>query len=131
MSARARFAIAAAVVICSMAGLIGWALSASPVYYRTPTELAQTEPEPTERVRLFGKVLEGSVEKSGTSTTFGVTDGKRTVRVTTADLLPDTFGPGVEVVAEGSMIRPGDFSAATVLAKCPSKFKAKRTASKT
>lgn len=130
MSARARFAIAATVVVGSMAGLIGWALSASPVYYRTPSELTSDQPGANEKVRLFGKVLEGSVDKSGTTTTFGVTDGDQTVRVTTADLLPDTFGPGVEVVAEGSMTQPGNFSATTVLAKCPSKFKAKRTASK-
>lgn len=124
-SPRARFALAAAAVALSVIGLIAWALSGSTAYYRTPAELAAGPTKANERVRVAGKVVDGSVVREGTTTNFVVTDGKAQVAVTTEDLLPDTFGAGVEVVAEGGMTARGVFSATTVLAKCPSKFKAK------
>jgi cytochrome c-type biogenesis protein CcmE len=129
-SARARFAIAAGVIILSIGGLITWAVSAAPVYYRTPTELLSGQNDPNQRLRVAGKVVPGTIKKESGTTQFSVTDGKNHVDVRTADLLPDTFGPNVEVVAEGAMSKGGLFSASTVLAKCPSKFKAKQTASR-
>lgn len=129
-SSRARFGIAAGVVVIAVAGLIVWALSGVSVYYRTPTELAESAPAPAERVRVAGTVVDGSVRTEGPTTKFLVTDGKAEIEVTTEDVLPDAFAPGVEVVAEGALTQPGLFSASTVLAKCPSKFKAKSTASR-
>lgn len=126
---RARFGIAAGVVAVSILGLISWALSGSTAYYLTPAELAQGGTGSNERIRVAGKVVDGSVIQKGPTTSFVVTDGVAEVEVKTDDLLPDTFGAGVEVVAEGSMTDGGVFSASTVLAKCPSKFKGKsRTA---
>lgn len=126
-SGRARFAIAAGVVAVAVGGLIVFALAGTSVYYRTPTELAESAPKPTERVRVAGTVVDGSVATDGPTTRFLVTDGNAEVEVTTRAPLPDTFTPGIEVVAEGALTEPGLFSASTVLAKCPSKFKAKLT----
>ncbi|MCA1840733.1 MAG: cytochrome c maturation protein CcmE [Actinomycetota bacterium] len=123
-----RFIIAAAVVAAAIASLIWWGLSGSTAYYRTPAEL-NAGPTPTnERVRVAGKVVAGSVDTNGGTTDFRVTDGKAEVAVTTRDVLPDTFGAGVEVVAEGAMGPDRVFSASSVLAKCPSKFKARVSA---
>jgi cytochrome c-type biogenesis protein CcmE len=124
-AARIRFGIAAGVVVVSILGLIAWSLSDAIAYYRTPAELAAGGTQLNERVRVAGYVVEGSVVKAGPTTIFSVTDGKAELAVTTEDLLPDTFGAGVEVVAEGAMTSRGVFAASTVLAKCPSKFKAK------
>lgn len=121
-SPRARFGIAAGVVVIAIVGLIVWALAGVSVYYRTPAELAESAPAPTERVRVAGTVVDRSVRTDGPTTRFLVTDGKAEVEVTTEDVLPDTFAPGVEVIAEGALIGPGLFSATTVLAKCPSKL---------
>ena len=129
-SARTRFLIAAAVIVVSIGGLIVWAVSAAPVYYRTPSELLGGNVDTNQRLRVAGQVVPGSIETSKGATTFAVSDGKAQVNVKTLDLLPDTFGPRVEVVAEGAMTKSGTFSASTVLAKCPSKFKAKQTASR-
>lgn len=129
-SPRARFGIAAGVVAVSILGLIGWALSGSTAYYVTPSELAQGGIDKDDRIRVAGKVVDGSVIQEGTLTSFVVTDGVAEVEVKTEDLLPDTFGAGVEVVAEGSMTEGGVFSASTVLAKCPSKFKGTTAATK-
>lgn len=125
-SARARFGIAASLVVASIAGLIVWALSGASVYYRTPTELAESAPRPAERVRVAGTVVDGSIETHGDETRFLVADGNAELMVVTRDVLPDTFSPGIEVVAEGALTRPGTFTASTVLAKCPSKFKARK-----
>lgn len=120
-----RFGVAAAIVVASIAGLITWSLSASTAYYKTPAELTQGPIDPQERVRVAGKVLAGSIGRRGGLTTFAVSDGKADLKVATEDVLPDTFGTGIEVVAEGAMERTGVFSASSVLTKCPSKFKAK------
>lgn len=126
-SARVRFALAAAVVVASVGGLIAWAAATSPLYYKTPSELAVAAPDTVDRFRVAGRVVEGTVSKQGPTTRFSVTDGSAQVDVKTDDVLPDTFGPGVEVVAEGALTGRGVFTASTVLAKCPSKFKARTT----
>jgi cytochrome c-type biogenesis protein CcmE len=128
VSPRARFSIAAGVVVAAIVGLIVWSLSGSTTYYKTPEEIAAGPSQPNERIRVAGKVVPGSVRQTGRTTAFAVGDGKANVSVTTDDLLPDTFGPGVEVVAEGGLTRGGLFTASNVLVKCPSKFKAKLAA---
>lgn len=123
-SPRLRFAIAAAVVAAAIAGLIVSAIGSSKAYYLTPAELAAQPVSSNQRVRIAGNVVEASIVREGPTTHFTVTDGEADVRVTTEDVVPDTFGAGVEVVAEGAMTERGVFSASTVLTKCPSKFKA-------
>lgn len=125
MTPRKRFIVAAVVVVSAIGGLIAWALTGSTAYYLTPAELASGSVDPQARVRVAGKVVDGSILKEGPTTSFAVTDSKAQITVSTRDVLPDTFGAGVEVVAEGAMGTDGIFSASTVLAKCPSKFKAK------
>jgi cytochrome c-type biogenesis protein CcmE len=125
---RRRFALASVIVVAAVAGLVVFSLSATTTYYKTPKELLSGSVDPTERVRVAGNVVAGSVERDNTTTSFSVTDGVEQVSVTTQDALPDTFREGVEVIAEGSMTDDGVFVASTVLAKCPSKFKAKQAA---
>lgn len=127
---RTRFVIAASIVSVAILGLVAWSLSSTTTYYKTPAELLSGTIDPAERVRVAGVVVAGSVDRAGTTTNFAVTDGTEQVMVTTEDAIPDTFGDGVEVIAEGSIAQNGLFTASTVLAKCPSKFKAKQTASK-
>lgn len=120
--------MAAGIVVASIGGLIVWSLAGTTAYYKTPAELAASPPSPTERIRVAGKVVPGSVTRRAAVTDFSVTDGKSAIPITTEDVLPDTFGMGVEVVAEGAMTPRGVFSASSVLTKCPSKFKARLSA---
>jgi cytochrome c-type biogenesis protein CcmE len=120
-----RFAAAASVVAAAIIGLVVVSLRGSTAYYVTPGELAAAHVRPTDHVRVAGRVVAGSIHKQGSTTTFDVSDGGATVAVTTEDLLPDAFAPGSEVVAEGAMTSRRVFSAAKVLAKCPSKFTVK------
>lgn len=131
MSARSRFIFAAGVVASVTAALIFFSISSSTAYYLTPGELLEGKSHGQRgdrKVRVAGKVVEGSVRREGPTTSFAVSDGQQQVDVVTRDVLPDTFGSGVEVVAEGAMTDRRVFSASSVLAKCPSKFKARISA---
>jgi len=125
MSTHRRFIFAAGVVVACIGGLVVWSLSSSTAYYKTPAELTNGEGLANQKVRVAGKVVDGSIRRLGGETNFSVTDGKASLPVATEDLLPDTFGTGIEVVAEGAMTQDGVFSASSVLTKCPSKFKAR------
>ena len=121
---RAKFWIGGVVIVAAIAGLIGWAMAqpGAASNYTTPSELEGTTT--TEQVQLAGTVARGSIERDGLSTTFVVTDGDTEVAVTTDSPMPDAFRESSEVVATGTF--DGEIFAATrVLAKCPSKFKAK------
>jgi cytochrome c-type biogenesis protein CcmE len=125
LSARLRFGIATCVVALAIVGLIGFSISGATAYYRTPAEMKAGSYRANQRIRVAGVVAKDTVVHDGAVTTFTIQDGKATLPITTAALLPDTFTAGVTVVAEGSMTGGGVFTATDVLAKCPSKFSAK------
>ena len=124
---RAKFAVGALVVLAALAGLVVWAMTrpGSTAFYLTPSEVLALGPgEMTTDYRVNGTVVPGSIERDGLDTTFLVTDGSSEIEVHTDAPLPDTFRSRSEVVAKGHY--DGDlFAAQEVLAKCPSKFKAK------
>ena len=124
---RAKFAVGALVVLAALAGLVVWAMTrpGSTAFYLTPSEVLALGPDQmTTDYRVNGTVVPGSIERDGLETTFVVTDGSSEIEVHTQAPLPDTFRSRSEVVAKGSYT--GDaFAAQEVLAKCPSKFKAK------
>lgn len=102
-------------------------IGGSVLYYKTPTEIIAQQP--TEAVRLSGKLVKGSeVSQEDGSITFDVTDGTSVVHVvyrggaTTA--LTSASRPGASMVAEGTLQADGTFESTNLLAKCPSKFTA-------
>lgn len=101
-------------------------MKSSMVYYLTLEELFMSPPEVGEGVRLAGWVKEGSV--AGTplegEISFTITDGIREMPVKYAGQVPDTFEAGAEVIVEGVFKAQPVFEAATMLAKCPSKYEA-------
>lgn len=109
-------------VLALAAGLILSALNDTIVFFRSPTEVAQQQVTPGTRLRLGGLVETGSVVKSGTLTTFSVTDGNATVKVAYSGILPDLFREGQGVVAEGALQTDGSFKADSVLAKHDEKY---------
>lgn len=122
---RAKFWIGGAIIVVALAGLILWAMTqpGAASNYVTPTELAEAGSSEGQ-VQLAGVVVPGSIERDGLITTFEVTDETTEVSVTTDTPMPDAFKDSSEVVATGTF-ESGTFSASKVLAKCPSKFKAK------
>ena len=97
------------------------AFQESVLYYLTPSEAQDADPE--ERFRLAGLVVEGSLHRDDTGELhFEVTDGAATVPVRFDGQAPDSLGDGAEAVSEGRMTPEGVFEADSVLARCASKF---------
>jgi cytochrome c-type biogenesis protein CcmE len=124
---RAKFGIGVGVIAVALIALTAWAMTreGSTAFYMTPTEL-QALGSTSESYRVNGDVVKGSVDRDGLTTAFSVTDGETKIQITTDRPLPDAFysSDPVEVVALGTF-DGRVFTASEVLAKCPSKFKAK------
>ncbi len=124
---RAKFIVGGAIVLLAVVSLVGWAMNrpGSMAFYLTPSEVQALGPtDDLREYRVNGKVVPGSIERDGLATSFLVTDGAAEVAVVTNAPLPDTFRARAEVVAKGRFDGKA-FAAQEVLAKCPSKFKAK------
>ena len=110
------------IAICAVAlmistALIGYAMRDGINYFRSPSQVAESPPEPTEVFRIGGLVEEGSLVRGESETvTFRVTDGGAVVAVSYTGVLPDLFGEGQGLVALGSL-NEGTFVATEVLAK--------------
>jgi cytochrome c-type biogenesis protein CcmE len=100
-------------------GLTLFALSQNIDLFFTPTQVAQGEVNPGDRVRIGGMVREGSVESAEDSlqVRFATTDYVHDVDVHYEGILPDLFREGQGVVVEGSIDPNGVFQASRVLAK--------------
>jgi cytochrome c-type biogenesis protein CcmE len=124
---RLKFLIGGGVIVALLIGLVVYATakSGSTAYFLTTTELASAQAvDAGKDYRVNGKVVPGSIETEGLETTFSITDGTTEMTVLTTDPLPDTFKENSEVIARGEY-NGRTFAATEVLAKCPSKFKAK------
>ena len=92
-------------------------------FFFDPTAVASGQAPATERFRLGGMVVKGSVHRDPGSlrVRFLVTDFKNDVPVTYEKVLPDLFREGTGVVARGRM-EQGTFVADEVLAKHDEKY---------
>ncbi len=118
-----RFPILAAIALAAVGFLVFRSTSATSVYYLTVSELlAQGEAARNEQVRVAGKVVPGTIQRTAETLTFTASDGTGQVKVTFGGVVPDIFKDNVEVVLEGSYGSDKIFRADTLLAKCPSKF---------
>lgn len=123
----AQVVIAAIVVIAAMGYLIYTGFQSTSVYYLTVSELkanGMSSPgHPYGDVRVAGIVQDGSVQRTPGDPTvrFTMADAGGSIPVVYKGLVPDIFGPNIQVVVEGKYT-DGVFQAGTLLAKCPSKF---------
>jgi cytochrome c-type biogenesis protein CcmE len=110
------------IAVCAVAltlstALIGYAMRDGINYFRSPSQVAEAPPEPSEVFRIGGLVEEGSLRRGESETVlFNVTDGGAVVQVAYTGVLPDLFGEGQGMVALGSL-ENGVFVASEVLAK--------------
>ena len=90
----------------------------------TPSQLVASA-DPDRSYELTGKVVDGSVERSGESMRFAVRDraGSTAIPVVYEGVVPDPFREGREVIVEGR-VRDGTLVAErdSLVTKCPSKF---------
>jgi len=99
-------------------GLVMFALEDSIVFFYSPSDVAEKQIKPGQRIRLGGLVEEGSVKRGEKTTVqFTVTDTAKTISVMYTGVLPDLFREGQGVVTEGKLGSDGVFIADSVLAK--------------
>lgn len=97
-------------------------------YYRTLEELDEMGAAAHgKRLRVAGRVSEGSIERHGAKLKFQLEQEDRRLAVTYAGSrpVPDTFKDGVDAVVEGYHGTDGTFEADQIQAKCASKYEAK------
>jgi len=97
------------------------AFSDNLVFFVVPSDIAARHLAPGRTLRLGGLVEAGSVRKAVVNgepaTRFRVGDGKNSIVVSYAGILPDLFREGQGVVMLGELAPDGTFRASEVLAK--------------
>jgi cytochrome c-type biogenesis protein CcmE len=117
---RLRLGVALAAAVLLATALVYTSFSAS-------TEASKpSEIEPGKSYELTGKVVHGSIQKSGDDELrFRIRDrdGTESVPVAYAGVVPDPFRDGREVIVSGEL-KQGTFVAErdSLVTKCPSKF---------
>ncbi len=77
-------------------------LSSNLVYFHTPTELYTEVAPSSDRLRLGGQVVAGTVEESGDLLVLTVTDGREALPVEHTGVIPQLFAEGQGVIVEGT-----------------------------
>ena len=116
-NARATMILAGLGFLALAATLALTALEDNIVFFRAPSQLAETPVAAGVALRVGGLVSEGSVQRDGLDVRFQITDLAHQVDVRFSGMLPDLFREGQGVVAEGRFDTSGIFIADTVLAK--------------
>ena len=114
---RIQVLVVATIALILSTALIGYGMRDGINFFRAPSQVAETPPEPNEVFRLGGLVEVGSLSRGqGTTVSFSVTDGGASVPVTYTGVLPDLFSEGQGMVGTGQLV-DGVFVALEILAK--------------
>lgn len=114
---RIQIIVVAFVALAVSTGLIGYAMKDGINFFRSPSQIAEAPPLPTETFRIGGLVEAGSLQRGqGETIRFNVTDGGATVPVTFTGVLPDLFSENQGMIGTGSLVN-GVFEAREILAK--------------
>lgn len=113
---RIQLIVAAFVALALATGLIGYALRDGINFFRSPSEVMEAPPAPSETFRIGGLVEEGSLERAGTEARFRVTDGGASIPVVYSGILPDLFAEGQGMIGLGRY-DGAVFTATEILAK--------------
>ena len=102
--------------------LIGYGLRDGINYFRSPSQVLQDPPAPSEIFRIGGLVEEGSIVRgSGQVIKFIVTDTNARVQVEYNGILPDLFAENQGMIGTGKYINKS-FQASEILAKHDEKY---------
>jgi cytochrome c-type biogenesis protein CcmE len=93
------------------------AFNSNLVFFYTPSQVASKDAPIGRTFRIGGLVQAGSLQRSGVTVNFLVTDTAKTIPVRYRGVLPDLFKEGKGVVAQGKLGPDGVFVASEVLAK--------------
>ncbi len=125
MSTKRKLLVGSVVIVLSLAFVAYQGVRSSMVYYLTTTEFSKRTELRYNKIRMAGKVVPGSVEKSIGLAQFEITDGITPYRVRFAGPLPDLFAEGREVLVEGRVDQQGVLQASQVISTHPPEYKEK------
>ncbi len=124
-----KFGILITLILATLGWLAFTGIRDSKSYFVTVAELKRLPPAQarSERLRVSGDVVPGSIRKGATETDFRIATGAAVLQVAYVgtDPLPDTFVNNAQAVAEGRLLPNGSFRARGVQAKCASKYEPK------
>jgi len=130
---RIRLGVALSAAVLLAAALVYTSFSASGEAVK-PSQLV-AHADPGRSYHLTGKVVDGSIHKSGATTYFKVRDrdatsAARAVEIRYTGSVPDPFRDGREVIVDVRRTSGTTFVGApdSLITKCPSKFSAKKQA---
>lgn len=114
---RIQIIVVAVLALATSTALIGYAMRDGISFFRSPSQIAEAPPAPTEVFRIGGLVEVGSLQRGqGETIRFNVTDGGHTVPVTFTGVLPDLFAENQGMIGTGRLV-DGVFEASEILAK--------------
>jgi cytochrome c-type biogenesis protein CcmE len=97
------FLVPAAGLLVVLIGFLVFNIRENLVYYREPNEIVgDSTIDATDRFRLGGQVVPGTIEDDGSAVSFAITDGKKTVAVNHQGTPQQLFREGIGVVVEGT-----------------------------
>jgi cytochrome c-type biogenesis protein CcmE len=128
----AKIGITSLVLAAALGGLLWTTLSEGTEYYKHVDEvMAQPDQWYGKKLRLHGFVVKDSIRRRPDSLDyrFQVQNNGKIVLASYTGIVPDTFKSDAEVVVSGEL-SPAGFAVEPngVMAKCPSKYKAKEGA---
>jgi cytochrome c-type biogenesis protein CcmE len=97
--------------------LILQALKENVVYFQSPSEIQKIKKISKKKIRVGGMVKKKSIIVDSDKINFIITDFKNEINVTYSGAVPNLFGEGKGVVAEGFLKDRNYFSATKILAK--------------
>ena len=105
-------------VLAVALGLSMFAMRSGISFAMSPSEYVQADVKAGQKIRLFGLVAEGSVQRGeGLAVSFDLSDAANSVNVSFNDILPDLFRESQGIITEGTVRPDGTFMADKVLAK--------------
>jgi cytochrome c-type biogenesis protein CcmE len=125
MSARAKLAVAAAIVLAAVGYLVAAGMQKGWVYFLEVDQFLTDSTYHDQRVRLHGKVAADDVysaSQSGLSARFNLLGKQQHLTIVYSGVLPDMFEPGRDVVVEGRFDKDQVFQADVLMTKCASKY---------
>jgi len=97
--------------------LILQSLKENVIYFQSPSEIQKIKEIKKKKIRVGGMVKENSIIMDSDKINFIITDFKNEINVTYSGAVPNLFGEGKGVVAEGFLKDRNYFLATKILAK--------------
>jgi cytochrome c-type biogenesis protein CcmE len=117
--------------VVASAALIGFfvvdGLESKTYFFTVDEAVAKADTVGQQQIRVKGSVVDGTIqgEEGDVGRTFAISEKGEEIRVQYDQAVPDTFEPGVQVVATGRLDAQDTLQASKLMVKCPSRYEGK------